>query len=79
MLINHHIAGAESVVYEGTLNGDKVAFKKPILSLSEHINKFHQELQLLWYACLSLIYMVKLKLAYFAGNSLILTFSIEES
>lgn len=39
--------GAESVVYEGTLNGDKVAVKKPILSLSEHINNFHKQLQLL--------------------------------
>ncbi|XP_045804531.1 protein kinase and PP2C-like domain-containing protein [Trifolium pratense] len=39
--------GAESVVYEGTLNGDKVAVKKPILSLSQHINDFHKQLQLL--------------------------------
>lgn len=41
--------GAESVVYEGTLNGDKVAVKKPILSLSQHINNFHKQLQLLWF------------------------------
>lgn len=40
--------GAESVVYEGTLDGQKVAVKKPILSVSEDINKFHKELQLLW-------------------------------
>jgi len=41
--------GAESVVYEGTLNGAKVAVKKPILSLSQHINDFHKQLQLLWF------------------------------
>ncbi|KAK4784844.1 hypothetical protein SAY86_019212 [Trapa natans] len=39
--------GAESVVYEGTLNGKKVAVKKPVLSTSEDIDKFHKELQLL--------------------------------
>ncbi|KAK7393036.1 hypothetical protein VNO78_21487 [Psophocarpus tetragonolobus] len=39
--------GAESVVYEGTLDGMRVAVKKPILSTSEDINKFHKELQLL--------------------------------
>ncbi|KAK7344904.1 hypothetical protein VNO77_15128 [Canavalia gladiata] len=39
--------GAESVVYEGTLDDMKVAVKKPILSTSEDINKFHKELQLL--------------------------------
>ncbi|KAE9590169.1 hypothetical protein Lal_00027892 [Lupinus albus] len=39
--------GAESVVYEGTLNGKKVAVKKPILSISDDIDKFHKELQLL--------------------------------
>ncbi|XP_020223738.1 protein kinase and PP2C-like domain-containing protein isoform X1 [Cajanus cajan] len=39
--------GAESVVYEGTLDGVRVAVKKPILSTSEDINKFHKELQLL--------------------------------
>ncbi|QCE03078.1 hypothetical protein DEO72_LG8g1097 [Vigna unguiculata] len=40
--------GAESVVYEGTLDGTRVAVKTPILSTSEDINKFHKELQLLW-------------------------------
>ncbi|MCI28546.1 protein kinase and PP2C-like domain-containing protein [Trifolium medium] len=45
--------GAESVVYEGTLNGDKVAVKKPILSLSQHINDFHKQLQLLWFVSFS--------------------------
>lgn len=44
--------GAESVVYEGTLDGMRVAVKKPILSTSEDINKFHKELQLLWYLSL---------------------------
>ncbi|XP_057427487.1 protein kinase and PP2C-like domain-containing protein isoform X2 [Lotus japonicus] len=39
--------GAESAVYEGILDGKKVAVKKPILSVSEDINKFHKELQLL--------------------------------
>ena len=43
------IIGGESVVYEGTLDGNKVAVKKPILSTTEDINKFHKELQLLWY------------------------------
>lgn len=43
------IIGAESVVYEGNLDGNKVAVKKPILSTTEDINKFHKELQLLWY------------------------------
>ncbi|XP_057972076.1 protein kinase and PP2C-like domain-containing protein isoform X2 [Malania oleifera] len=39
--------GAESIVYEGRLNGVRVAVKKPILSTSEDIDKFHKELQLL--------------------------------
>ncbi|CAK9188556.1 unnamed protein product [Ilex paraguariensis] len=39
--------GAESVVYEATLEGKKVAVKKPILSTSENIDKFHKELQIL--------------------------------
>ncbi|KAK9987045.1 hypothetical protein SO802_031996 [Lithocarpus litseifolius] len=39
--------GAESVVYEATLFGKKVAVKKPILSTSDDIDKFHKELQLL--------------------------------
>ncbi|KAI3806634.1 hypothetical protein L1987_22545 [Smallanthus sonchifolius] len=44
----HPIArGAESVVYDGTLDGKKVAVKKPVLSTSDDINKFHKELQLL--------------------------------
>ncbi|XAR48316.1 Non-specific serine/threonine protein kinase [Bertholletia excelsa] len=39
--------GAESVVYGATLGGKKVAVKKPILSTSEDIDKFHKELQML--------------------------------
>ncbi|XP_019103810.1 protein kinase and PP2C-like domain-containing protein isoform X2 [Beta vulgaris subsp. vulgaris] len=39
--------GSESVVYEGILDGKKVAIKKPILSTSEDIDKFHKQLQLL--------------------------------
>ncbi|KAG8372172.1 hypothetical protein BUALT_Bualt12G0038800 [Buddleja alternifolia] len=39
--------GAESVVYEATLDGRKVAVKKPILSTSDDLDKFHKELQLL--------------------------------
>lgn len=39
--------GAESVVYGAVLDGRKVAVKKPILSTSEDIDKFHKELQLL--------------------------------
>lgn len=41
--------GAESVVYEALLDGKKVAVKKPILSTSDDLDKFHKELQLLWY------------------------------
>lgn len=44
--------GAESVVYGAVLDGRKVAVKKPILSTSEDIDKFHKELQLLWYLSL---------------------------
>ncbi|KAJ6300698.1 hypothetical protein OIU76_021488 [Salix suchowensis] len=39
--------GAESVVYGAVLDGRKVAVKKPILSTSEDIDKFHKELQIL--------------------------------
>ncbi|XP_059281651.1 protein kinase and PP2C-like domain-containing protein isoform X2 [Lycium ferocissimum] len=46
--LSHPIArGAESVVYEAILDGQKVAVKKPILSTSDDIDKFHKELQLL--------------------------------
>ncbi|PWA61106.1 protein kinase family protein / protein phosphatase 2C (PP2C) family protein [Artemisia annua] len=45
----HPIArGGESVVYDGImLDGERVAVKKPVLSTSEDINRFHKELQLL--------------------------------
>ncbi|XP_027067259.1 protein kinase and PP2C-like domain-containing protein isoform X1 [Coffea arabica] len=39
--------GAESVVYDAILDGKKLAVKKPILSTSEDIDKFHKQLQLL--------------------------------
>ncbi|KAI3444283.1 hypothetical protein Pfo_000948 [Paulownia fortunei] len=39
--------GAESVVYEAILDGKKVAVKKPVLSTSGDLDKFHKELQLL--------------------------------
>ncbi|KNA06437.1 hypothetical protein SOVF_181090 [Spinacia oleracea] len=39
--------GSESVVYEGRLDGRRVAIKKPILSTSDAIDKFHKQLQLL--------------------------------
>ncbi|KAH6832523.1 protein kinase family protein / protein phosphatase 2C family protein [Perilla frutescens var. hirtella] len=39
--------GGESVVYEAVLHGKKVAAKKPVLSTSDDLNKFHKELQLL--------------------------------
>ncbi|XP_028067208.1 protein kinase and PP2C-like domain-containing protein, partial [Camellia sinensis] len=42
----HSVSGAESVVYEAVLDGNKVAMKKPILSTSDHIDKFHKELQM---------------------------------
>ncbi|KAG9448823.1 hypothetical protein H6P81_008788 [Aristolochia fimbriata] len=42
--------GSESVVYEATLDGGKVAAKKPVLSTSYHLDKFHSELQLLCFA-----------------------------
>ncbi|KAL2534931.1 Protein kinase and PP2C-like domain-containing protein [Abeliophyllum distichum] len=39
--------GAESVVWEAMLDGRKVAVKKPILSTSDDLDKFHKELKLL--------------------------------
>ncbi|PKU66529.1 protein kinase and PP2C-like domain-containing protein isoform X1 [Dendrobium catenatum] len=39
--------GSESTVFEARLQGQKVVAKKPILSTSENIDKFHRELQLL--------------------------------
>ncbi|GMP73833.1 hypothetical protein CsSME_00031452 [Camellia sinensis var. sinensis] len=37
-LLNPIARGAESVVYEAVLDGNKVAVKKPILSTSDHID-----------------------------------------
>ncbi|CAL5362927.1 unnamed protein product [Camellia sinensis] len=45
-LLNPIARGAESVVYEAVLDGNKVAMKNPILSTSDHIDKFHKELQM---------------------------------
>ncbi|CAL5415364.1 unnamed protein product [Camellia sinensis] len=47
-LLNPIARGAESVVYEAVLDGNKVAMKKSILSTSDHIDKFHKELQMRW-------------------------------
>ncbi|CAL5333372.1 unnamed protein product [Camellia sinensis] len=47
-LLNPIARGAESVVYEAVLDGNKVAMKKPILSTSDHVDKFHKELQMRW-------------------------------
>uniref|UniRef100_A0A7N0V256 Protein-serine/threonine phosphatase n=1 Tax=Kalanchoe fedtschenkoi TaxID=63787 RepID=A0A7N0V256_KALFE len=45
--LNEIARGAESVVYEALLDGQRVAVKKPVLSSSELLDKFHKELQLL--------------------------------
>ncbi|CAO2179638.1 unnamed protein product [Urochloa humidicola] len=39
--------GSESTVYEARLGGERVAAKKPVLSTSEDLDKFHYQLQLL--------------------------------
>lgn len=36
------------MVYEAILDGQRVAAKKPILSTSDDLDKFHRHLQLLW-------------------------------
>ncbi|XP_058101226.1 protein kinase and PP2C-like domain-containing protein isoform X2 [Magnolia sinica] len=46
-LIQPIARGSESVVYEASLDGRRVAVKKPILSTSDDLDKFHRELQLL--------------------------------
>ncbi|KAL5707707.1 protein-serine/threonine phosphatase [Ranunculus cassubicifolius] len=45
-LISPIAKGSESIVYQAILNGVKVAAKKPILSTSQDIDRFHRELQL---------------------------------
>ncbi|EOY08756.1 Kinase family protein / protein phosphatase 2C (PP2C) family protein isoform 1 [Theobroma cacao] len=47
ILLSPIARGAESVVYEAILDGKRVAVKKPILSTSDELDKFHKELQLL--------------------------------
>ncbi len=42
-------AGSESTVYEARLGGERVAAKKPVLSTSDDLDKFHYQLQLLWW------------------------------
>ncbi|XP_006645973.2 protein kinase and PP2C-like domain-containing protein [Oryza brachyantha] len=39
--------GSESTVYEARLAGERVAAKKPVLSTSDDLDKFHYQLQLL--------------------------------
>ncbi|KAH7658356.1 Protein-serine/threonine phosphatase protein [Dioscorea alata] len=39
--------GSESTVFDATLDGRRVAAKKPVLSTSDDLDKFHRELQLL--------------------------------
>uniref|UniRef100_A0A0D9V1T1 Protein kinase and PP2C-like domain-containing protein n=1 Tax=Leersia perrieri TaxID=77586 RepID=A0A0D9V1T1_9ORYZ len=39
--------GSESTVYEARLGGERVAAKKPVLSTSDDLDKFHYQLQLL--------------------------------
>jgi hypothetical protein len=41
-------AGSESTVYEARLGGERAAAKKPVLSTSDDLDKFHYQLQLLW-------------------------------
>uniref|UniRef100_A0A8R7PRE6 Protein kinase domain-containing protein n=1 Tax=Triticum urartu TaxID=4572 RepID=A0A8R7PRE6_TRIUA len=40
-------AGSESTVYEVRLGGERAAAKKPVLSTSDDLDKFHYQLQLL--------------------------------
>lgn len=60
-------SGSESVVYEAILHGRRVAAKKPILSTSDDLDKFHRHLQLLWY--LSLYPFEKKILTFFLKHS----------
>lgn len=44
-----HELGAESTVFEARLlDGTRVAAKKPVLSTSDDLDRFHRQLQLLW-------------------------------
>lgn len=46
-LLSQIAKGSESTVYEARLEGERVAAKKPILSTTEDLDRFHKELQLL--------------------------------
>ncbi|GLJ11956.1 hypothetical protein SUGI_0180940 [Cryptomeria japonica] len=46
-LLSQIAKGAESIVYEARLEGKRVAAKKPILSTTDDLNRFHKELQML--------------------------------
>ncbi|CAL5321259.1 unnamed protein product [Camellia sinensis] len=47
------------------MDGNKVAVKKPILSTSDHIDKFHKELQMLWSFLLSVSLSLSLSLSIY--------------
>lgn len=57
--------GAESVVYEAILDGRKVAVKKPVLSTSEDLDKFHKELQLLWFSFFLCLFYLHFSFIFF--------------
>ncbi|KAK3164505.1 hypothetical protein QOZ80_1AG0020040 [Eleusine coracana subsp. coracana] len=46
-LVSPIARGSESTVYEARLGGERAAAKKPVLSTSEDLDKFHYQLQLL--------------------------------
>uniref|UniRef100_A0ACD5WVQ9 Uncharacterized protein n=2 Tax=Avena sativa TaxID=4498 RepID=A0ACD5WVQ9_AVESA len=46
-LISPIARGSESTVYEARLRGERAAAKKPVLSTSDDLDKFHYQLQLL--------------------------------
>ncbi|GJN18694.1 hypothetical protein PR202_gb05882 [Eleusine coracana subsp. coracana] len=46
-LVSPVARGSESTVYEARLGGERAAAKKPVLSTSEDLDKFHYQLQLL--------------------------------
>ncbi|GJM94210.1 hypothetical protein PR202_ga10836 [Eleusine coracana subsp. coracana] len=53
-LVSPIARGSESTVYEARLGGERAAAKKPVLSTSEDLDKFHYQLQLLWSVFLAL-------------------------
>lgn len=44
------LAGTESEVFVGEYEGERVAIKKPRLTCRDDLDRFHSELQLLWYS-----------------------------